>query len=80
MAKKVYGIVGYENKGKEYTRSTDREYTHAVVLKHNEENHHVAGYCGRLELALKLKGTYEKHFFQIGKRVDVLVCETYRIK
>jgi len=80
MAKRVYGIVGYENKGKEYTRSTDREYTHAVILKLNEENQRVAGYCGRLDLALKLKGTWDKHFFQGGKKVDVLICETYRIK
>jgi hypothetical protein len=55
MAKKIYVVKGYEEKGKDFRRSTDRDYTHAVVVKRSDGLEFVAGYCSRLELAQKLE-------------------------
>ena len=56
MAKKVYVVKGYENRGKEFQRSTDREYQYAIVITHLDTGHEfVEGYCSRYDLAKKLE-------------------------
>jgi hypothetical protein len=77
MPKKIYTIKGYEDKGKAFRRSTDREYTHAVIIKEQNDNTFVVGYCSRLDLAQKLLNTTLNRF--LGN-VNAEICETIRIK
>lgn len=79
MPKKVYGVVGYENAGKKFTRTTDREYTHVVVVSRGD-NAFIYGYCGRLDLAESLYRQAEKRFFENRDKVTVKICPTYRVK
>jgi hypothetical protein len=81
MAKKVYALKGFEDKGKEYRRSTDREYTHAVLLTRlNEDVEYVVGYCGRKDLADKLELSTLKRFQGRESEYKVSVHEVVRIK
>jgi hypothetical protein len=83
MAKKVYALKGFEDKGKEYRRSTDREYTHAVLLTRlnvNEVSEYVIGYCGRKDLADKLELSTLKRFQGKESEYKVSVHEVVRIK
>lgn len=79
MPKKVYGVVGYENAGKKFTRTTDREYTHAVVISRGD-NSFIYGYCGRPDLAEKLYRQAEMSFFGTPNKVEIRICPTYRVK
>jgi hypothetical protein len=79
MAKKVYAVKGYEDKGKDFRRSTDRDYTHAVVIRRSEGPEFVAGYCSRFELAQKLERSMLIRFEGV-KGTEIKVSELVRIK
>lgn len=86
MTKKVYTIKGFEDRGKTFTRSTDRNYTHAVIIRRDDLEDspvHVAGYCSRLDLAEKLKNTVERYYARVElyyPTVKFEICETVRLK
>jgi hypothetical protein len=83
MPKKVYVVKGYEDKGKQFRRTTDREYTHAVLLRNiNEGFSYVVGYCGRPDLAEKLKVTTLNNFDRNNRHleVEITIHEVVRIK
>jgi hypothetical protein len=80
MPKKIYAVKGYEDKGKEYRRSTDREYTHAVLVKRLDSDYEfVEGYCGRSDLAEKLKITTLNRFERYPG-TQITIHEVVRIK
>lgn len=81
MAKKVYAVKGYEDRGKDFRRTTDREYTHAVVVKRLDDGFEfVEGYCGRADLAQKLFVTASNRLEGYGRPVDITIHELVRIK
>jgi hypothetical protein len=80
MPKKVYVIKGYEDKGKQFRRTTDREYTHAVLVKRLEDGvEFVEGYCGRPDLAQKLLAATSNRLDR-SFNVDITIHEVVRIK
>jgi hypothetical protein len=59
--KKVYTI---EIAGQELTRSTEKEYTHAVIARAKSNGKWYAeNFCGRLDLAEKAKARVESRLF-----------------
>jgi hypothetical protein len=79
MPKKVYGVVGYENAGKRFTRTTDREYSHVVVVNRMGEDF-IYGYCGRIDLAESLFRQVQNRYFDQRQSVSAKICPTYRVK
>jgi len=80
MPKKVYVVKGYEDKGKQFKRTTDREYTHAVLVRRMEDGvEFVEGYCGRADLAQKLLITTSNRLDR-KVNVNITIHEVVRIK
>jgi hypothetical protein len=53
------------------TRSTDRTYTHAIVVNGHARTNFVAAWSGRLDLALKTAAKWGRY----GYRVDIVPAE-----
>jgi hypothetical protein len=81
MTKKVYALRGYEDKGKNFRRSTDRDYTHAVLVTKKDGYQFVEGYCSRRDLADKLeRAVYNRFSENLNELLSVQVIELIRIK
>lgn len=79
--KKTYFVKGYENAGKPFRRTTERDYTHAiVVIRHDNGKHFVRGYCSRFDLAQKLKSSTENYLMNKGLAVTVEIKDLCIVK
>lgn len=73
MAKKVYKAVASD--GTVVTRTTDREYTHAVLVDDRKSGGGLVGFgaygfCGRYDLAFKLAAK-ARQFYNVVEIVEV---------
>jgi hypothetical protein len=53
------------------TRTSDRKYTHAVVINGHDKTDHVATWCGRLDLAQAEQRKYQRYAF----RAEIVAVE-----
>jgi hypothetical protein len=58
------------------TRTSERTYTHAVVINGHDKTDHVATWCGRLDLAQGAQRKYQRYAF----RAEIVPAETIEAK